>query len=260
MTGHRASPVQRGVCKHCRMKFRPKRADADFCGNPCRQAFHRSHKKTVARENAENAFKTLRQRQWDQWKALTMEAYDDFLRNPPPRDIVQELTWRSEANDVVADNLLFEATADGKILAIEARPGALDAARNIGTVTGLETEQALAMLPEVPSPPSIPPRWRRITRDHIIREHYRDHAEVLEFRRMAKAGRRVALITWDDEFRERRYQRLRRPDPAPAWRSIGPHISASDMFLDWEDDYEAHQRGETGEQLLAGGGFHIESK
>lgn len=127
-------------------------------------------------------------------------------------------------------------------------------------MTGIETEQVLAMLPEVPSPPSIPPRWRRITRDHIIREHYREHAGVLEFRRMARAGRRVALITWDEEFRERRYQRLRKPDPAPAWRSIGPHISFWDMTLDWADGIEAHQPGETAEELLAAGGYQVVSK
>ena len=73
----------RGTCKHCRMKFRPKRSDAEFCGNPCRQAFYRVHKRNAARDQAAAAFETLEQRQSEQKSAALVEWYEAQLRNPP---------------------------------------------------------------------------------------------------------------------------------------------------------------------------------
>jgi len=245
------------------MKFRPKRSDAEFCGNPCRQAFYRTHKKNVARESAEAAFKSLEHRQSELMRASFVEWYEDRLRNPPTSVILEELRspWEPISSSFNADNLLFEATADGKILAVETRPGALAEASEIGTITNIETQQALAMLPPPPPPPKIPPRWRRITCDHLIRENHSEHGGVRDFRRMASAGRRIALITWDAEFLERRYQQRRKPDPWPMPRSIGPHL-ATDFGYEYDDDYDSDLGyvGETGEELLAGGGFHVESK
>ena len=78
---------------------------------------------------------------------------------------------------------------------------------------------------------------------------------------MASAGRRIALITWDAEFLERRYQQRRKPDPLPMPRSIGPHLT-SHFDHEYGDDHDSDPGyvGETGEDLLTGGGFQVMSK
>jgi len=241
------------------MKFRPKRSDAEFCCNPCRQAFYRTHKKNVTRDQAEAEFKSLKQRQSEEMRTAFAEYYRDCLLNPSTSVILEELRdpWGTPITRTTR-NLLFEATADGKILAVETHPGALAEASNIGTVTDLGIEDALAMLPEPPAPPTIPPRWRRITRGYLIRENHIEHEGVRDFRRMAAAGRRIALITWDAEFLERRYEQRRKPISWPASRGIGPHLTTD--FFDHDHDLDPGYAGETGEDLLAGGGYQVVSK
>lgn len=40
------------ICKHCKVRFRPARADAEFCGSLCRQAAYRMRKSDEAAEDA----------------------------------------------------------------------------------------------------------------------------------------------------------------------------------------------------------------
>ena len=47
------APMRLRVCRHCKTKFHPSRADADFCRSLCRQAAYRMRKKGDEFEDAE---------------------------------------------------------------------------------------------------------------------------------------------------------------------------------------------------------------
>ncbi len=65
------------------------------------------------------------------------------------------------------------------------------------------------------------------------------------------------MITWDAEFRERRYEQRRELIAWSAQQGVGPHLTSD---FDDDGDSDPGYVGETGEQLLAGGGYQVESK
>src|SRR4051794_24434410 len=71
MDGFRASSL-RQVCKHCKTRFKPSRASAEFCRNLCRQAYYRGGKKADAELTAAAVFQKR--------KAEAVEVINDFDR------------------------------------------------------------------------------------------------------------------------------------------------------------------------------------
>ncbi len=105
------APMRLRVCKHCKAKFRPSRADAEFCGSLCRQAAYRMRKKNNEFENAEH-----RARRIADDAALVLQVFETYRR--------AATTLHMEAEERGIQDVKFMGTPRG-ILAVEKSPGAL---------------------------------------------------------------------------------------------------------------------------------------
>lgn len=103
-------------CTHCRTEFRPKRSDAKFCGDLCRQAAHKMRHK-AADAAAEAAIAGQR-------KAEALRVFDQLNAN---QLIANVLHHQAKAAGV---DVAFTPASNG-VLAVEGRPGALDEASNV---------------------------------------------------------------------------------------------------------------------------------
>lgn len=115
MTGFRASPL-RQICKHCRTKFKPKRADAEFCCGLCRQAHHRVRTKKID-EIATVAFRLKRREEG-------LAVIDELDRFRSAAALCHE---QAENRGM---GLRFMAIKGMGVLAVEVSPGALSGAVN----------------------------------------------------------------------------------------------------------------------------------
>jgi hypothetical protein len=98
-------------CSHCSTNFRPKRSDARYCSNPCREAAHRMRKKDA---EATSAAAVVEQR-----KAEALRVIDQLDAH---RHIAVILHAQAKANGI---DVGFMPTSNG-VIAVEGRPGAFD--------------------------------------------------------------------------------------------------------------------------------------
>jgi hypothetical protein len=105
--------LMRRCCSHCRTDFRPKRSDARYCSNLCREAAHRMRKKDV---EATTAAAVVAQR-----KAVALRVLDQLDAH---RHIAAILHAQAKADGI---EVSFMPAASG-VIAVETRPGALDEA------------------------------------------------------------------------------------------------------------------------------------
>jgi hypothetical protein len=112
----------RRICKHCRAKFQPKRIDAQFCCNLCRQAAHRIRKIDIS---AEQARKSAEQARKDADAHFAIQAMENYLAFSPLAALWGEWMPSWHAPGVH----LF--TMKGAILAVEDRPGSILLAKSV---------------------------------------------------------------------------------------------------------------------------------
>jgi len=102
------------TCKHCRAKFQPARADAEFCGNLCRQAAYRVRNGKTAAVRDEEVFQ-----QRDALQAMRdFEGYCSIAA-----------TLALQADDINVKDVKFLAVKGG-IAVLETTPGAVDRSRH----------------------------------------------------------------------------------------------------------------------------------
>ena len=99
------------ICKHCKSKFRPSRADAEFCRNLCRQAAYRMRRKDHKFEKTQH-----RARRMEDEAALAIRVFESYRRE------AARLHIQAEERDI--KDVKFLGTPCG-ILAAEKVPGAL---------------------------------------------------------------------------------------------------------------------------------------
>jgi hypothetical protein len=105
------------TCKHCRTEFKPKRDDAEFCGNLCRQAAYRARSGKTAAVRAEEVFQ---QKQRD-----ALEAMWDFENYG---SIAATLALYADAKNV--RDVKFLGLKDG-IAVLETDLGAINRAKHL---------------------------------------------------------------------------------------------------------------------------------
>jgi hypothetical protein len=103
-------PMRRRVCVLCHTKFLPKRLDAEFCSNRCRQA---SYRKKQIRLEADRAFKTQLQ--------IAQNAHDAAWLFEKYRDCAASMSERAERYHL---GLRFMGTPPG-IIAVGDTPAVM---------------------------------------------------------------------------------------------------------------------------------------
>jgi hypothetical protein len=100
-------------CSHCRTDFRPKRSDAKFCSNPCREAGYRVRKKDAEAASAAAVA--------DQRKAAALRVIDQLDAH---RFITSMLNAQAKIDGIDVKFL----PAESGVIAVEGRAGAIDEA------------------------------------------------------------------------------------------------------------------------------------
>jgi hypothetical protein len=172
VTGRRAS-ITKHVCANadCSKKFRPFRADAEYCSNACKQSHYRARKK--ARADAEAHFKIK-------------QNTDNFAAH---QRIAADLYGKVRGIEVIATNT--------GLLVAETTPGARDRAASKlrdwqQTPVPPENVPALLQLAPIPRYADSAARREREDRDFCYRVAQRDFLHA-----MKRSARSISLFTFD---------------------------------------------------------------
>jgi len=232
MTGLRALPMRR-KCAWCKSPFRPNRADAEFCTSLCRQAAYRIRKK-----------KSEAATQHEVQLRIAQNAHDARYRLEECQSIAARLHIEADACGI--KHVKFMGTSRG-VLAVEEIPGAIGPAiartdwpgastlrRYHETEARSDDREVLALIQQPVGGSSF-----------IAKESENACRALLK-----GPAKKVSFFVWDWDFF------VTGSKEQGTLRQLPQHWSY------WDDegsDWKHQQVGESGEELLAGGGYQIET-
>jgi hypothetical protein len=236
MTG-RASPMRRRVCVTCDTRFAPKRLDAEFCSNRCRQAAHRKK----IRIEAESVF-----------KATSLQIAENVHDTARRLEFCQ--SWATiqnvEAERVGNEHVRFIGTQRG-ILAVQAKCeyDLLWSAPWKPHMHGTKELKHDPSNPEVGDPEVIEAVIEALNHETLggsfIQREFEKECQAL----LRGPVKRISLFIEDPDW-------LNKPPPG-GWVVLStPWWDDRDDVGNWDRDND-YAGGETGADLLAGGGFQV---